>query len=98
MIQSCQRAINPEPHTKNHIFAPCLSLFSSFIPKIAPFLSKDTNHIESFEKNLYKKLANGQLASKKIVFLGLFYLFRKKNNFVKEFFSIRALFHQENSI
>jgi hypothetical protein len=33
MIQSCQRALNSEPHTKNHIIAPCFSLFSSFIPE-----------------------------------------------------------------
>jgi hypothetical protein len=56
MIQSCQRALNSKPHMKNHIIA--LVYFQVSYPKNAPFLSKDKNHIESFESFLYKKLAN----------------------------------------
>jgi hypothetical protein len=40
---------------------------------------------------------NGQLALKK-VFCAYFIRFEKRNNFVEDFFSIRALFRRENSI
>jgi hypothetical protein len=62
LIPLCQQALNSEPYTKNWIITPKISLISSFMPTEhpinAPFLSKDTHHIESFESFQYKKLAN----------------------------------------
>jgi hypothetical protein len=40
IIQSCQRALNSEQHTKNHIITPGSSLFSNFITKKCTFFKQ----------------------------------------------------------
>jgi hypothetical protein len=59
IVQSCQRALNSEPRTKNHIITPCNSLFSSFLPKKWTFFKQRHKPYRMLRKfSIYKKQDN----------------------------------------